>query len=95
MISLVRLDYSLGSVDGARGFGLFEYINNLLSYDQVNPESLCVAFKGSTIDFNSTIILAISFFRSDLPKENPTPHSYLFFIRTQQRYGRIPRCLLS
>ena len=54
------------------GFGLFEYINNLLSYDQVNPESLYYSLSREVLLISIVpLFWLISFFRSDLPKRKP------------------------
>ena len=54
------------------GFGLFEYINNLLSYDQVNPESLYYSLSREVLLISIVpLFWIISFFRSDLPKRKP------------------------
>ena len=54
------------------GLGLFEYINNLLSYDDVNAESLYYSLSREVLLISIVpLFWLISFFRSDLPKRKP------------------------
>jgi hypothetical protein len=54
------------------GFGLFEYINNLLSYDEVNAESLYYALSREVLLISIVPLFWLtSFFRSHLPKRKP------------------------
>lgn len=54
------------------GFGLFEYINNLLSYDEVNAESFYYALSREVLLISIVPLFWLtSFFRSHLPKRKP------------------------
>jgi len=53
-------------------FGLFEYINNLLSYDEVNAESLYYSLSREVLLISIVpLFWLMSFIRSDLPKRKP------------------------
>ena len=59
------------------GFALFEYINNLISYDEVNAESLYYALSREVLLISIVpLFWLISFFRSHLPKRKP----YAIFV---------------
>ena len=54
------------------GFGLFEYINNLLSFGEVNAESLYYSLSREVLLISIVpLFWLISFLRSDLPKRKP------------------------
>jgi len=53
-------------------FGLFEYINNLLSYGEVNAESLYYSLSREVLLISIVpLFWLMSFIRSDLPKRKP------------------------
>ena len=53
-------------------FGLFEYINNLLSYDEINAESLYYSLSREVLLISIVpLFWLMSFIRSDLPKRKP------------------------